>query len=176
MRWRYKVDINHAIDFFTQMMVFNCFPIWRQNKYTKSLRKSSVRWDIRQPLPIEGAVRLSSWKLLFLPLTCTVVANVWICHQALTNYYLFCRNEQSAEQEALQLVLQPPLTDMRQLLGFRNTLLAQTDSALQTYSRVPSLCFDYTHRNPVWDYVGKIPGLPMQILEARHCTQMTAQK
>lgn len=79
-------------------MVFHCFPIWQQNNYTKSLRKRSVRWDIRQPLPIEGAVRLSSWKLLFLPLTCTLVANVWICHQALTNYYLFCRNEQSAEK------------------------------------------------------------------------------
>lgn len=36
-------------------------------------------------------MRFSSWNLLFLPLTCALTANVWICHEALTNCCLFCR-------------------------------------------------------------------------------------
>lgn len=63
-----------------------------------------------------------------------------------SNKLLFVLQEWAeCREEALQLVPQSPLTDMRQLLGFRNTLPAQADSALQTCSRVPSFCFDYTH-------------------------------
>lgn len=60
------------------------------------------------------------------------------------------RNEQSAEQETLQLEQQPPLTDMRQLLGLippphppprhPPPLATQADPALQTCRQVSSHC------------------------------------
>lgn len=34
-----KVWITHAINFFTQLMAFNCFPVWGQNKHSKGPRK-----------------------------------------------------------------------------------------------------------------------------------------
>lgn len=47
VRWRYEEDVTRAIDFFIQLMAFHCFPIWRQNEYTKDLRKqlNEIRYE-----------------------------------------------------------------------------------------------------------------------------------
>ena len=80
-----------------------------------------------------------------------------------TAHVIPSRNEQSAEQEGVQLARQPPLTDMRQLLGFSTPILpTQADPALQTCSQVSShsfacMCF-------VTPASGEIPCLWPQLL------------
>lgn len=63
------------------------------------LGNSSMRWDIRQLLPTQANRRCSEIVQLEVyfsakrqkNLTSALIANMWICHQALTNCYLFCR-------------------------------------------------------------------------------------
>lgn len=129
VRRRHKEDIIHAVDFFTQFMTFQFFPNWRQNEHTKDLRKQlyEIRYkgDFCQPKPIQGAVRFSSWNLLFsASYMCTHSQCVNLSSGSNKSLFVLqmthvipSRNEQSAEQEILQLEQQAPLTDMRQLLG-----------------------------------------------------------
>lgn len=117
-------------------------------------------------------MRFSSWKLFFLFLACMCARSRCVNLSSGSNKLLFVlqtayvipsRNEQSAEREASQLVWQPPLTDMRQLLGFSTPLLpAQPDPALQTCSQVSSHCF--TCMCIVTPASGEIPCLWPQLL------------
>lgn len=112
------------------------------------LWNSSMRWDIRQLLPTQANRRCSE----IVQLEVYFSASYMCTHSQHVNlssgsnkllfvlqsaYVIPCRNEQNAEQEALQLVQQPPLTDMRQLLGFNTPRPAMADPALQTCGQVP---------------------------------------
>lgn len=154
------------------------------------LGNSSMRWDIRQLLPTQANRRCSEIVQLEVAFSAS-----YMCthsqHLSLSSgfnkllfvlqsaYVIPCRNEQNAEQEALQLVQQPPLTDMRQLLGFNTPHPAMADPALQACGQVPSLCFACTHIITLGSGLCGRDSLSAAMVaqpwqRARHHTQVTA--